>query len=327
MGQYNRIAVILDPAMRESSALWRGAELARKTGARLYLCLYDYDPLVTVLLDPAIVKSAIDRHMLLRRRWIADIAERFRREGINVECTAQWGKHRAELIIRSLLKIRPDLVVKDTHPIPPLVRAVYTPLDWRLLQLCPYPLMLVNARGAVLPQRIIAAVDPVEENYRPHEMNQRVMEAANALALQCNAALHAAYVFAFIPPAMLAMPEAPMISFDKFLEASRQHKKAAFDQLMGSFSVPADRRHFIESISVEVGLSEFAANTWTDLVVMGTIHRTGYERLMLGSTAERVLYRLDCDVLAVKPASFLERVVAKFGKDSGEVLDYSDRAA
>jgi universal stress protein E len=38
-----------------------------------------------------------------------------------------------------------------------------------------------------------------------------------------------------------------------------------------------------------------------DLVVMGAVSRSGLKRLALGSTAERVLDFLPCDVLVVKP--------------------------
>jgi nucleotide-binding universal stress UspA family protein len=41
-----------------------------------------------------------------------------------------------------------------------------------------------------------------------------------------------------------------------------------------------------------------------DIVVMGSISRSGLERLVIGSTAERVLEPLPCDVLLVKSPDF-----------------------
>jgi universal stress protein E len=37
---------------------------------------------------------------------------------------------------------------------------------------------------------------------------------------------------------------------------------------------------------------------------MGVIARRGFDRLFIGSTAERVLDRLPCDLFIVKPAGF-----------------------
>jgi len=44
---------------------------------------------------------------------------------------------------------------------------------------------------------------------------------------------------------------------------------------------------------------------------MGTVQRDFLQRLALGSVAERLLPRLDCDVLALKPESFAERLQAE----------------
>ncbi|MBW2698633.1 MAG: universal stress protein, partial [Deltaproteobacteria bacterium] len=42
-----------------------------------------------------------------------------------------------------------------------------------------------------------------------------------------------------------------------------------------------------------------------DLVVMGTISRGGIAGVLVGNTAERLLTRLDCSLLTVKPESFV----------------------
>ena len=41
-----------------------------------------------------------------------------------------------------------------------------------------------------------------------------------------------------------------------------------------------------------------------DLVVMGTISRGGIAGMLVGNTAERLLYQLDCSILTVKPEDF-----------------------
>jgi nucleotide-binding universal stress UspA family protein len=45
-----------------------------------------------------------------------------------------------------------------------------------------------------------------------------------------------------------------------------------------------------------------AANEWgADLVVVGTAHRRGLERLVIGSVAEQVVSKVDASVLLVRP--------------------------
>ena len=45
-----------------------------------------------------------------------------------------------------------------------------------------------------------------------------------------------------------------------------------------------------------------------DLLVMGSLSRPGRAGVMVGETAERLLGRLECSMLALKPAGFLSPV-------------------
>ncbi len=45
-----------------------------------------------------------------------------------------------------------------------------------------------------------------------------------------------------------------------------------------------------------------------DLLVMGTVCRTGVPGFFIGNTAEDVLQQVDCSVLAVKPKGFVTPV-------------------
>ena len=45
-----------------------------------------------------------------------------------------------------------------------------------------------------------------------------------------------------------------------------------------------------------------------DVLVMGTVARTGIPGFIIGNTAENVLYRINCSVLAIKPPGFVTPV-------------------
>jgi nucleotide-binding universal stress UspA family protein len=47
-----------------------------------------------------------------------------------------------------------------------------------------------------------------------------------------------------------------------------------------------------------------------ELVVMGTVARTGIPGFIIGNTAERILTQLDCSVLAMKPEGFVSPITA-----------------
>jgi nucleotide-binding universal stress UspA family protein len=58
----------------------------------------------------------------------------------------------------------------------------------------------------------------------------------------------------------------------------------------------------------EGAVARFVESHGVDLVVMGTLARTGIPGLLMGNTAERVLHRLRASVLAVKPPGFVSPV-------------------
>jgi universal stress protein E len=76
---------------------------------------------------------------------------------------------------------------------------------------------------------------------------------------------------------------------------------------VGSHQVPLARVHLEQGAAAEV-LPRVAEGLGAALVVMGAVSRSRLQEVFLGSTAERVLDRLGCDVLVVKPGDFTEKL-------------------
>ena len=62
-------------------------------------------------------------------------------------------------------------------------------------------------------------------------------------------------------------------------------------------------QHFVNGVPREI-IPQFANSNNTDLLVLGTVARTGIPGLFMGNTAENILNRLRCSVLAIKPPGF-----------------------
>ncbi len=70
-----------------------------------------------------------------------------------------------------------------------------------------------------------------------------------------------------------------------------------------------DSSGFTENVQIVKGktpdvVSNFVRDNAVDLVVMGTVARSGLTGLLMGNTSESVLDQINCSVLAVKPYSF-----------------------
>ena len=55
-------------------------------------------------------------------------------------------------------------------------------------------------------------------------------------------------------------------------------------------------------------IPKLAHEKQVDLIVMGTVCRTGIGGFFIGNTAEKILQDVDCSVLTVKPEGFVSPV-------------------
>ena len=64
----------------------------------------------------------------------------------------------------------------------------------------------------------------------------------------------------------------------------------------------------ISAVAAHVIAPEFVVSEGIDVLVMGTVARGGVSGVLIGNTAERVLRKLPCSVLTVKPDGFVSPV-------------------
>ncbi|MFM7181761.1 MAG: universal stress protein [Verrucomicrobiales bacterium] len=61
------------------------------------------------------------------------------------------------------------------------------------------------------------------------------------------------------------------------------------------------KTHVLEDVRASDAIARFLKEVQADLVVLGTAGRSGLNALLLGTTAERLIHRSECSVLAIKP--------------------------
>jgi universal stress protein E len=93
----------------------------------------------------------------------------------------------------------------------------------------------------------------------------------------------------------------------EIVESERKRISTQLADLVGGHELPAQRVHLEQGAAAEV-LPRMADQLNAALVVMGAVSRSRLQEVFLGSTAERVLDRIGCDVLVVKPADFTEKL-------------------
>jgi len=305
MNRISNILVIVDPTATQHPAVVKGAILAEQLDARLELFACD---------TKASREARMAAHLLQPRApytfnlkaLLEELAEPPRGRGIDVITQTQCAEPLHAALADRTKSTRADLVIKDTHHHSIARRTFLTNTDWELIRSCPAPLLLTKATTWSKRPRILAAVDPGHADDKPAYLDHEILEYAAYLVHGLNGELHAAH--AYMPVAIIAAatsgtpPMATMLSADD-LAAEEQSKRKEITALAAAYATDPANVHVQVGSAVEF-LPRIATSLQIDIVTMGTISRSGLKRVFIGNTAERVLERLPCDVLVIKPPNF-----------------------
>jgi universal stress protein E len=241
-----------------------------------------------------------------RCRRLRQIARTKALQGLDVQCTVVWDEPSYEAIIRRVLATGTDLVVCATRRHRFGARLWSQGTDWELIRHCPAPLLLVKSRCNYASAPILAAVDPFHAHAKPANLDAQLLRVGRKWARLTSGELHIFHAYMPLVP-IVSMPvatAAPLIVLPP--EAEKTHRRQvtrAIDGLAARAGISAPHRHVVLG-DVPGALSTIAKRVRPAVVVMGAVSRSAVARLLIGSTAERVLDGLPCDVLVVKPPGF-----------------------
>jgi len=288
----NTILVVVDTAAgSHQPGLERAAWLAQRNGGRLELFACEYDPDI----DSGRVAAPTREDVLQRQRHnLEALAAPLRQQGVAVSVDVVWDHPFDQAIIKKAAAHDYWLVAKDTHHHNVLQRTLLTNVDWHLIRGCPVPLLLVKDRKLAGEPNVLAAVDPVNDNDKPAALDDRIFTFAEDLARVLRGNVHVIHSYA-APMGAELPPDA--------LNVIAQEHRAAMARFIDTHAILAGRAHLYEGLAHE-SLQKAAHEYTADFVVMGAVARGGLKRLFIGSTAERVLDRLPCDLVIIKPLEF-----------------------
>jgi universal stress protein E len=217
-------------------------------------------------------------------------------------------------IVAAVLRNNHDLVIKQAKNGGYVAKLLGND-DIGLLRKCPCPVWLVKDGEKSNYTSIMAAIDfNLEASDSPHnKLNQQIIEMAVSLALSDFSALH--FVHVWDAPGEMTIrswSDTPEVTAMSYIEGERIGHQRALDQVkeqlreqLGAETYAYLSPNFhLQRGNPTTALPEAATYLKVDLVIMGTVARTGIAGLLIGNTAEAVLSQLQCAVLAIKPEGF-----------------------
>ncbi|PKH07446.1 universal stress protein [Moritella sp. Urea-trap-13] len=225
-------------------------------------------------------------------------------------------------VIREVLRDKHDLVIKAAE-INGRLQNLVGSNDMNLMRKCPCLVWLVKSDTPKSYRRILAAVD-VDNNVTAEEIETRnlltheVIDLASSLALSEFAELHIAHAWEAtgerdLRSGFAAISEKDIVAYtDKIKQQHSQSLNKVMDGIVSklgknSFEYLNPQSHLIKGLAHKE-IPALADKIEADIVVMGTVARTGLSGFFMGNTAEMILNRIDCSILAVKPPGFITPV-------------------
>lgn len=300
--RFRNILCVYDDPRESAGAIEKAVQLARTHQASLSL--------LKVL--RGVPESCLSDIITREQRKLCDSAlehlngltASLERVGVRARRQVLCGTHFIE-IIREVLRNDYDLVIFTPHRAT-LKEKLFGSRTMHLLRKCPCPVWVVKPSKGRKHSKILAAIDPLNTDDERNQLNVKIMDFAVNLAKVEGSELHIFH--SWHDAAVRLLRGTNGIVFDtkrKILRDIRNAHKQRLYSLLAEF----DLGHVPHKVHLgrgtpEEGIARIAKQKGVELVVMGTVCRTGLKGFFMGNTAEKTLPLLDCSVLALKPEGF-----------------------
>ena len=304
MKRFKKILVATDTRLDDHPIVDEAAEIAQHNGATLKIV--DVVPQF-----PWTVRLSMKDHEHLReligqekREKLDALAAPIREQGIEVETKVLAGKTSVE-IIREVLRGEHDLLLRVAKGSDSRHRGFFGNTGIRLLRKCPCAVWLVTPATTPQFKHVLGCVDTSTGEQLDAELNDNVFELASSISQYHGGRFSIVHAWSIWNEQMLKRRMQPA-EFEEMEMKNRDQIVNLLDQFLekhGS-NVRGDNIHLLKG-EAPSAIPHFVQENGVDLVVMGTVARSGLSGMIMGNTAEQILNGIWCSVLALKPSSFV----------------------
>ncbi|MGI9270741.1 MAG: universal stress protein [Woeseiaceae bacterium] len=302
-----KILVVVEPNYEPFVVVKRAVWLAKLMNCDLQLALCDPTanplPIAVIATDKAgefaraIKQAQVD--------LVDELASIARDEGVTVTTEIVEDRSVAEAVIERADKSRPEYVVKGTQFHSTAERSMLVDTDWYLARTCPFPIWFVKASEFGDAPLIVAAVDPTHSHDKPAVLDDTIIQSAKFVSERLGGELHLFHSYhrlTEISSRAIKTIKPVKLEIEKIDKKIKREHRDALDALAKRNDIDDKFVHQLPGRTSEL-LPAFVRTKKAQLVVMGALSRWGLKRMVIGSTAERVMDHLPCDILIVKPST------------------------
>ncbi len=289
-----------DLSVQCEQAVQKGIKIARASGGELtFFTALDISEqaMHMIQLESGEQKCKIE---IDAERVLGMLADRAREAGVEtVNIVVGFGPS-ADTLIREVVKNDHSLVVIGRKSRSTFVQYLFGRTAVKLLRKCPVPVYVAKPDPTRPVESVLAADDF-------SETGEDVLNVAVQVARMFDLRLHVVHVVESGDDYKLAGSGITLEDLNKLHDEqieSAEAKQADRLSQTDFRTIETGTMVHVEKGAAEVVIADKLREHEVDLLVIGTVGRSGLSAMFLGNTAERLLNELDCSLLAVKPRNF-----------------------
>jgi len=309
MPNFKNILYAMNMSDEETEGLKQALSLARNNGAALKV-LSLYPALPTKLKAQqqtyeAFLSQRTEDALARARQIVPTEVPDLTKEVMESELPLAVG------LSRYVIRHQHDMLIKEAEP---TTSEGFKALDMTLLRKCPSAIWL--ARPIAHPRekiRVAVAIDPLSQGENARDLSLRLLQTARAIADSCSGTLDIVSYWEYAYENYLRHSPWVKISAEDVtdtVQSAQADHYQELNKLIKASGIQGEQRiHHIRGEAAEL-LALFAKEKGVDIMVMGTIARTGITGFLIGNTAENVFEKLNCSLLALKPYGYISPIQA-----------------
>lgn len=308
---FNNILVVIEPEDEQQIALKRAVSLVQQLRYNninpkltLILAIYEFNFDLSSILSSEDKNKENEEIVKAKKEWIKSLTEKYSDLEINFEIEVIWGTKESNAVTDMIARNSHDLVIKTSQVNEGLSSLFSTPNDWQILRAAPCPILLVKNEKSEA-RRILVALNLSDDSEYQQLFNDQLINAGidlSGVLSSGNVHLVCAYPVTQVNMA-IDLPEFNNNSNNP--TGIRGQHLISMKALRQQYQIDEDHTHVHEGLPEEV-IPRVANEINAELIILGTVGRTGLSAAFLGNTAEHVVNCIDCNLLAIKPEENIE---------------------
>ncbi|WP_432473931.1 universal stress protein [Amphritea sp. HPY] len=305
-----KILVNVEEGKDCSQLLEKALRLAEGAGAKieLFRCCYNASLRNSYLFDKEALINAEHGFMHGAEAELEKIAASIQEQGIEVDIDVCWERHHAEAIVRKVLRFQPDVVLHQIEQHSRLGHYVFDQADWQLIRECPVPLMLVKQKPWSDRGHVAAALDPFHECDSPATLDRKILDWATRIVQTIEGDIRVVHSFSVLPHSAI-FDEHLVTDFEGMQVKVRAEHQYALDQILEPYGLSITSQEVtLKEGEPHLTMLDYVDEQHIDLLVIGAVARGMIDRLLVGSTIERILDEIHCDLMVIKAPDFVSSI-------------------